>query len=75
MPKNNIRAKRRMLDLSQAKVAQAMPDGVDAVALGFIEHGRVLPTLSGMKALCELFQCKPADLYDPSEINLNNTPP
>ncbi len=73
MPRNNIRIERTRLGISQGTLAKAMPDGVEAVALGFIENGRVLPTKAGMNALCELFGCRPDDLYDPSELNLATT--
>lgn len=75
MPKNNIRVERTRLGLSQGAVAKAMPDNVEAVALGFIENGRVLPTKGGMKALCDLFGCNPEDLYDPSELDLTLAEP
>ncbi len=75
MPKNNIRVERTRLGLSQGAVAKAMPDGVEAVALGFIENGRVLPTKGGMQALCDLFGCSPEDLYDPSELDLTTKAP
>lgn len=75
MPKNNIRVERTRLGISQGALAEAMPDGVEAVALGFIENGRVLPTKAGMKVLCEMFNCRPDDLYDRNELNLTGDEP
>lgn len=73
MPSNNIRIERTRLGLSQSALAAMMPDGVEAVALGFIENGRVLPTKAGMEALCRVFNCRPDDLYDPAELLLADT--
>lgn len=67
---NDIRERRNRLGLSQGRMAQQLPGELDAVALGFIEKGRVLPTVETMRALCELFGCNPTDIYAPGDIDL-----
>lgn len=70
MTDNTIRVERLKLGLSQGKLAEQLPDDLDAVAIGFIEKGRVLPTRDTMEALCEIFNCIPTDLYAPEDIDL-----
>lgn len=70
MTNNTIRVERLKLGLSQGKLAEQLPDDLDAVAVGFIEKGRVLPTRDTMEALCEIFNCTPTDLYAPEDIDL-----
>lgn len=67
---NDIRDRRIQLGLTQGRLAQALPGKVDAIALGFIENGRVLPTVDAMRTLCELFGCEPTDMYAPGDIDL-----
>lgn len=70
MTNNTIRVERIKLGLSQGKLAEQLPDDLDAVTVGFIEKGRVLPTRDTMEALCEIFSCIPTDLYEPEDIDL-----
>lgn len=70
MTNNTIRIERLKLGLSQGKLAEQLPDDLDAVAVGFIEKGRVLPTRDTMEVLCEIFNCTPTDLYAPEDIDL-----
>lgn len=75
---NDIRERRLKLGLSQSRLAAQLPGKIDAIALGFIENGRVLPTVDAMRILCEKFECEPTDMYAPGDLDLmscNNPEP
>lgn len=67
---NKLRDLRATKGLSQAQVADELPDNASNVMVGFLEAGRVLPTIDGMKALCNLFDCTPTDLYAEKDLDL-----
>jgi DNA-binding XRE family transcriptional regulator len=69
---NKIRALRAMRGLSQAQLSEALPDNSNAVIVGFLESGRVLPTVEGMKALCNVFTCTPTEMYQEEALDLVN---
>lgn len=70
MVPNRIRDMRVQAGLSQEDVADSLPNEVTRVIVGFLEGGKVLPTVESMKGLCDLFICSPTDLYDPGELDL-----
>lgn len=70
MTKNNIRLRFLKKGISQTEAANQMPDDVGRVGMSFIATGRVLPTKDGLEALCKILDCTPADLYDPSDLDL-----
>lgn len=71
MTENNIRSMRVRAGLSQEDVASSLPEGTNRVMVSFMEAGRILPTVDGMKALCDLFICSPSDLYLLDDIDLS----
>lgn len=71
MTENNIRSMRVRAGLSQEDVASSLPEGTNRVMVSFIEAGRTLPTVDGMKALCDLFICSPSDLYLLDDLDLS----
>lgn len=70
MTENNIRSMRVRAGLSQEDVASSLPEGTNRVMVSFMEAGRTLPTVDGMKALCDLFICSPSDLYLLDDLDL-----
>lgn len=70
MVKNRIREKLTNLNLSQAEVADKMPDLIGRVGMSFIATGKVLPTKDGMETLCDLLGCHVTDLYDEVDLDL-----
>lgn len=70
MTENNIRSMRVRAGLSQEDVASSLPEGTSRVMVSFMEAGRTLPTVDGMKALCDLFICSPSDLYLLDDLDL-----
>ena len=75
MAENRIRDMRVRAGLTQGEVADRLPDDVNRVVMSFIESGKVLPTASSMRELCEMFRCTPSDLYDPSDLDLMTDDP
>jgi DNA-binding XRE family transcriptional regulator len=71
MTENNIRSMRVRAGLSQEDVASSLPEGTNRVMVSFMEAGRTLPTVDGMKALCDLFICSPSDLYLLDDLDLS----
>lgn len=71
MTENNIRSMRVRAGLSQEDVASSLPEGTNHVMVSFMEAGRTLPTVDGMKALCDLFICSPSDLYLLDDLDLS----
>ena len=70
MTQNSIREKLEERGITQAKVAENMPDDVGRIGMSYIVMGKVLPTKTGLDYLCEVFDCTPTDLYAPDDINL-----
>lgn len=70
MPKNHVRIKRLESGLTQAELAERMPDGVTNMCVSYIEAGKVLPTKDGLKALCTQLLCAPTDLYRLEDLDL-----
>ena len=70
MVKNNIKVRRAEIRISQAALAERMPDDANKISMNFIEAGRCLPTRQGLEALCEIFSCEPTDIYAASELDL-----
>ena len=75
MAENRIRDMRVRAGLTQGEVADRLPDDVNRVVMSFIESGKVLPTVSTLRELCEMFRCTPSDLYDPSDLDLMTDDP
>ena len=71
MTENNIRSMRVRAGLSQEDVASSLPEGTNRVMVSFMEAGRTLPTVDGMKALCDVFICSPSDLYLLDDLDLS----
>ena len=71
MTENNIRSMRVRAGLSQEDVVSSLPEGTNRVMVSFMEAGRTLPTVDGMKALCDLFICSPSDLYLLDDLDLS----
>lgn len=71
MTENNIRSMRVRAGLSQEDVASSLPEGTNRVMVSFMEAGRTIPTVDGMKALCDLFICSPSDLYLLDDLDLS----
>lgn len=70
MVENNVRSERQRLGLTQGKLAQLLPDDLNAIAIGLIEKGCLLPTRESLNALCDVFVCEPACLYFPDDLDL-----
>ena len=74
MIENNVRRERTKLGMTQGELAKRLPDGMDAIGLGYIEHGRVLPTREQLEGMCREFHCEKTDLFDESDIDLLSSP-
>lgn len=70
MVDNRIRAKLAEKRMSATALSETIP-GVGKAGMSFIVNGIVLPTREGMAAMCETLNCRPTDLYDEAELNLN----
>lgn len=70
MVENKLRSLRAEARVTQATLAEMMPDDVGKVGFCFIEAGKVLPTKAGLRALCDYFNCKPEHIY-PCEAELD----
>ena len=70
MTQNRIRTMRAAAGISAATLAGKLPDIASGVAMSFVERGQVLPTKDALAAMCELFDCKPEELYAVEDIDL-----
>lgn len=61
---NHLKEKRVASGITQETVAKALYGSTSHTLVSLLESGRCLPTMEGMKKLCELFNCKPSDLFD-----------
>lgn len=67
-----IKAVRVEHGFTQADIVEALGlTGTSAkVIVSMIENGHVMPTVSIMRTLCELFHCKPDDLYGKEDLDI-----
>ena len=70
MVRNRIKVKRAEANISAVALSGMLPDGVDKVAMSFIEQGRVLPTRDSLKEMCKVLECSPTDLYRERDLDL-----
>lgn len=67
---NHLKEKRVAARLTQGDVAIALTGSTNHTVVSLLEAGRCLPTADGMQVLCNLFNCKPSDLYDAETMKL-----
>lgn len=67
---NHLKEKRIASGMSQGEIAQAMYGSSNHTVVSLLESGRCLPNPEGMKTLCDLFKCKPSDLFDPEMLTV-----
>ncbi len=72
MVRNRIKVMRAEVGISATALSERMPEGVDKVAMSYIEQGRVLPTREGLETMCDVFDCSPADIYEIEDIDLRS---
>ena len=66
---NRIKVLRAEANISATALASQIPGG-DKVVMSYIENGRALPTKDGLEKMCDIFSCKPADIYATDDLNL-----
>lgn len=71
MGRNRVKEARIRAGISQEELAAQMPEGMNNVAVGFIEKNRVMPTREGMAAMCAIFKCEPITLFDEADLDLS----
>ena len=70
MVKNRIKVKLAEAEMTAATLSSKLPDDINKVCMSFIQAGKVLPTIDGLRAMCEVFKCTPTDIYDPTDLDL-----
>lgn len=53
-----------------AKELAECVDGCNASIMSYIANGKALPTMECLRAMCDLLECSPADLYDATDVDL-----
>lgn len=66
---NRIKVLRAEANISATALASQIPGG-DKVVMSYIENGRALPTKDGLEKMCDVFSCKPADIYAAEDLDL-----
>ena len=70
MVKNRIKVELAKADMTAAALSALLPDDINKVCMSFIQAGKVLPTIDGLRAMCEIFKCNPTDIYDLKDLDL-----
>lgn len=70
MVRNRIKVMRAEIGISATALTEKLPDITSKVAMSFVERGQVLPTKEALAKMCEVFGCKPDELYNLADIDL-----
>ncbi len=70
MVRNRIKVMRAEIGISAAALADKLPDVTSKVAMSYVEQGQVLPTKEALAKMCEVFGCRPDELYNLADIDL-----
>jgi len=70
MAKNRIKVYRAEVGITAANLGKELPDDLNKIGMCILESGKVLPTKQSLIRMCEIFGCKPSDLYSPDDIDL-----
>lgn len=69
MVSNRIRTLLSDNKMSAKNLSDELTDCNPAI-LSYIINGKALPTVDGLKEMCELIGCSPSDLYDSKDVDL-----